>query len=112
MWRLLTKPCRVPADMSGRKGRSLNGARCPFHSVVSEAGDDIIGDRLPVGCDPVWKIAQRRPSAPDMSLTHCEEDAMPRARAHPQPPGREAAPLPPELHRINLHAAGVDIGAT
>jgi len=80
--------------------------------VVSEAGDDLIGDRLPVGCDPVWKIAQRRPSAPGMSLTHCEEDAMPRARAHPQPPGREAAPLPPELHRINRHAAGVDIGAT
>ena len=99
--------------MSGRDGRSLNGARCPFHSVVSEDGDDIIGDRLPVGCDPVWKNVQPRPSAPGMSLTHrlCEEDAMPTARPHPHPHGRRAAPPPPDLHRINANAAGVDIGA-
>src|SRR5262245_45054380 len=35
---------------------------------------------------------------------------MPTSRAHPQPPGREATP-PSELHRINLNAAGIDIGA-
>jgi len=35
---------------------------------------------------------------------------MPRARAHPHHRGRGAT-LPPELRRINLNAAGIDIGA-
>jgi transposase len=35
---------------------------------------------------------------------------MPRSRAHPHPGGRRAT-LPPELRRLNLNAAGIDIGA-
>ena len=35
---------------------------------------------------------------------------MPRARPHPQRRGR-AATLPPELRRVTLNAAGVDVGA-
>jgi transposase len=36
---------------------------------------------------------------------------MPRSRPHPPRRGR-AATLPPELRRVNLNAAGVDVGAT
>jgi transposase len=35
---------------------------------------------------------------------------MPRSRPHPHRPGRTAT-LPPELRRVNLNAAGIDIGA-
>jgi transposase len=35
---------------------------------------------------------------------------MPRSRAHPHPGGRRAT-RPPELRRLNLNAAGIDIGA-
>lgn len=98
--------------MSGREGRFIIGASCPFQSVVSEECDDIIGDRLPVGRDPVWKNANRRPSAPDAAsqITCFQEDFMPRARPHPHHRSR-AAKLPPELRRVNLNAAGVDVGA-
>jgi transposase len=39
-----------------------------------------------------------------------EEAIMPRVRPHPHRRG-PAVTLPPELHRVNLNAAGVDIGA-
>jgi Transposase len=80
--------------------------------MVSEEGADIIGDRLPLRRDPVWKNANCRPSAPDMSstMTACEEAAMPSAHPKPHRRGR-AATLPPELRRVNLNAAGVDVGA-
>src|SRR5262249_22700948 len=82
--------------------------------MVSEECADIIGDRLPLGRDPVWKNANHGPSAPGMSstITACEEDVMPRSRPHPHPHRRRrAATLPPELRRVNLNAAGVDVGA-
>jgi hypothetical protein len=37
--------------------------------VVSEDRDDIIGDRLPVGRDPVWKNANLCPSAPGSKVS-------------------------------------------
>ena len=106
------RSCRVPADMSGREGRRVIGASCPLHSVVSEECGDIIGDRLSPRRDPVWKNANISPSAPGMSSTNtsCEEDSMP--RSGPTAHRRVRDPkLPPELRRVNLDAAGVDVGA-
>src|SRR6266581_8137495 len=98
--------------MSGREDRHVIGARCPVHSVVSEECDDIIGDRLALRRDPVWKNANLSPSAPGMSSTipSWKEDSMPRSRPNPHRQVR-APQLPPELRRINLNAAGVDVGA-
>jgi len=91
--------------MSGREDRHVIGARCPVHSVVSEECDDIIGDRLALRRDPVWKNANFSPSAPGMSSTipSWKEDSMPRSRptAHRQV---RAPQLPPEL-KIKLGSA-------
>jgi hypothetical protein len=106
------RSCRVAADMAGREDRRAIGAHCPVHSVVSEECGDIIGDRLALRRDPVWKNANRSPSAPGMSSTipSWKEDSMPRSR--PTAHRRVRAPqLPPELRRVNLNAAGVDVGA-
>src|SRR5437870_4704102 len=51
-------------DVSGREDRTSIGAICPSFSVVSEECADIIGDRPPVGCDPVWKIVHIVPPRP------------------------------------------------
>jgi hypothetical protein len=53
-----------------------------------------------------------RLSAPGMSATNPirEEAIMSSIRPHPDRRGR-AVTLPPELHQVNLNAAGVDIGA-
>jgi hypothetical protein len=45
-----------------------------------------------------------------MSTTAAEEEPVPKSHPHVARRGRRR-PLPPELHQVNLNAAGVDVGA-
>src|SRR4051812_30442865 len=92
---------------SGSRGRSIVGALCPFARLVPGAGGDVIGDRL---CpDPVWETAFFR-----CPRARCLRRPLPLEAPMVTPP-RPPAPasrLSPHLDAINLHAAGIAVGAT
>jgi hypothetical protein len=77
--------------------------------LVPGARGDTSGDRL---CpDPVWKRTLTPPLPPPLLLSVSPvmtEATM--ARRKPQHPRSQSA-LPPQLAAVNLHAAGIDVGA-
>ena len=54
-WRVVPRPALIEGKVSGRDGRAMTGALCPFPSLVSGVpGNDMGGS--PSGVDPVWEI--------------------------------------------------------
>src|SRR5262249_7589328 len=104
--------CRV--EKAGRT--MVRGARSKAWSgrrATIEEGDNISGDRPPLGVIPVGRMPKRCPSAPGMSPKStrlARGNIMPRSRPNPHRGGLGPA-LPPELRQVNLNAAGIDVGA-
>jgi hypothetical protein len=90
-------------------GRRANGAVCPCLRLGPGARGDIRGDRP--GPDPVWK----RPATPPLPPPRrcAVSPGLPAVtmarRTLPQP--RAKTVLPPQRAAVNLHAAGIDVGA-
>jgi hypothetical protein len=82
---------------------------CPFMRLVPGACGDTSGDRP--GPDPVGKSTSTPPLPPPLPLSvspvMTEATMAHRQQQHP----RSQSALPPQLAAVNLHAAGIDIGA-
>ena len=85
---------------------------CPLISEVSGDCEDVIGGRPPLGRDPVWKNVSIAPPRPTVDNERWEGGIMPGSGKNDlSRDGRRRTPLPPELRRVNVNAAGIDIGA-
>jgi hypothetical protein len=82
---------------------------CPLMRLVPGARGDTSGDRLCL--DPVWKSTSTPPLLPPLpwSVSPVMTEAT-MARRTPQHPRSQPA-LSPQLAAVNVHAAGIDVGA-
>jgi transposase len=65
-----------------------------------------------LGRDPVWKNVSIAPARPTVDNERWEGGIMPGfGKNDLSRHGRRRAPLPPELERVNVNGAGIDIGA-
>ena len=91
-----SEACRPDED------RADAGAHCPFHSMVREPYDCIIGD-APIGAIPLGRLATTRGSLRRHAYTVILEAMMSRGKSSAKPEG---------LSQLNLNASGIDVGAT
>ena len=78
------------------------GAYCPFDSMVREPCGCIIGDAS-AGAIPLGRLSIVRDSLRRCAYTAILEAVMSRGKSGAEPAG---------LSRVNLNAAGIDVGAT
>ena len=94
--------------------REVSGAFCPYHSMVWESYDCIIGD-APWWVIPFGRVCVVSGSIPQHGTEIIVEAVMSAPKRTAKSKGKPRASrgsLPAALSQLNLNAAGVDVGAS